>query len=152
MTSLISRRTLWMSSSWTHSTLPTSTAMWIGARPSSVHTSFSWLQDQKDREYFMAWNYGFTLHKLKRNSPLHNTRHLYSNQANLLMSIQQRHLKPHALEPCVLTTWLWQIPSFCIFFAINSYAACWQLIFPTQNDAKKLKNDWSPGKWVLTWE
>ena len=26
------------------------------------------------------------------------------------------------------------------------------LIWPTQNDAKNLKNDWNPGSWVLIWE
>ena len=26
------------------------------------------------------------------------------------------------------------------------------LIWPIQNDAKKLKNDWNPGKWVLIWK
>ena len=29
---------------------------------------------------------------------------------------------------------------------------CWRLIWPIQNDAKNLKNNWNPGTWVLTWE
>ena len=29
---------------------------------------------------------------------------------------------------------------------------CWSLIWPIQNDTKKLKNDWNPGSWVFNWE
>ena len=29
---------------------------------------------------------------------------------------------------------------------------CWWLIWSIQNDAKNLKNDWNPDKWVLIWE
>ena len=29
---------------------------------------------------------------------------------------------------------------------------CWWLIWPIQNHAKNLKNDWNPGKWVLIWK
>ena len=29
---------------------------------------------------------------------------------------------------------------------------CWWLIWPIQNDAKKLRNDWNPGKWVYSSE
>ena len=38
-------------------------------------------------------------------------------------------------------------------FARNAWPlCCWWLIWPIQNDAKKLKNDWTPGTLVLIWE
>ena len=37
-------------------------------------------------------------------------------------------------------------------FLINQPLCCRWLIWPIQIDAKKLKNDWNPGTWVLIWE
>ena len=39
-----------------------------------------------------------------------------------------------------------------VHVALNPYICFWWLIWPIQNDAKKLKNYWNSGKWVLIWE
>ena len=46
------------------------------------------------------------------------------------------------------------IANFCRYLAddLNLILCCWWLIWPIQNDAKILKNDWNLGTWVLIWE
>ena len=43
---------------------------------------------------------------------------------------------------------LTSIVSLVVVFHINPLC-CWWLIWPIQNEAKKLKNNWNPGIWVL---
>ena len=48
---------------------------------------------------------------------------------------------------------MWAFSSPLKFFKVPiPMKWCWWLIWPIQNDAKKLKNDWNLGTWVLIWE